>query len=103
MKKFTKFQKEEILYKLDIRVETILEDIESATTFERDKENLDKLRAKIIDGNMDFTADEKQWLKEELEDLNSGHEANIGLESGRDNMIVLAHKKSIDNALDKIK
>lgn len=66
MKQFTKRQREEILDAIDLRLDTISDDSESATSFES-KQSLNALKNKIESGNMIFTNDEAGWIKEEIE------------------------------------
>ncbi len=62
----SKFIQEELLCRIDIRLGTILEDSDSATDFESEV-SLDALGHKIKHTDAEFSADELQWIKEELE------------------------------------
>ena len=66
MKKFTTKQKEEIMDAIDLRLDTISDDVESATAFESET-SLKELKVKIEGGNMLFSFDEAEWIKEEME------------------------------------
>jgi len=66
MKLFTKLQREEILDSIDLRLDTITDDHESATAFESE-ESLNKLKSKIEAKQMDLTAGEIEWINEELD------------------------------------
>lgn len=64
---FTKQQKDELLFCIQIRQETIEMDSDSADQFERIPDALNKLEQKILEGSRDFTEAEKKWMIEELD------------------------------------
>lgn len=98
MKKFTAYQKEEILALLEIRRETVEDDIESATPLEAIPGALDLLEKKIEADDMNFTDLEREWIIEECEwrqQVAYDNEGNEGIK-------VYALANSMQNAMDKI-
>lgn len=92
-----------MLIRLQIRLDTIQADPESATAFETE-ENLKKLRRKIIGGYTFelLTAAEIDWLKEEAENaaeiaLDSAHNTPSSEEHRKYSGDVLSFRKLIDN------
>ncbi len=80
-KKFTPYQIDEIVPLIDIRLETIEDDPDSADEFET-PESLTTLKNKIESGNMEFTEPEKKFLIEELEcrkEVGYGNQSNEGI------------------------
>lgn len=66
MKGFTKAQISEIEELIDIRIDTISDDPDSADEFEKKPNSLNDLKYKILNGIMEFTEEEVIFLKEEL-------------------------------------
>ena len=66
MKPFTPSQRYEILDSIDLRIDTITIDPESATEYETIG-NLTILKEKIKAKNMDLTKEERVWIWEEME------------------------------------
>lgn len=66
--KLTPFEQYEMLHIIDIRIDTVNEDPDSATPFESPS-NLECLRTKLMGGASEFTDGEIEWLKEEAEEL----------------------------------
>lgn len=57
---FTKQQKDELLCRIEIRKDTIEEDLDSADAFEAIPDALDKLKEKILYDSKDFNEAEKK-------------------------------------------
>ena len=93
----TKFQRDELEYVADVRLDTIEDDIESACEFERSGK-LPELKQKLIDNVMDFTPSEIKWMVRELE-----NRIDIG-ESNRDcdGFTVQGYINSMYNAIKKL-
>lgn len=101
--KLTKLQKEEILICLWNRQEAIEEDIDSATEFEAITGNLEALEQKIKSGSTDFSEDQKQWLKEEFENLADIGTSNISSSSSdKEERQIIGFINSMNNAINKI-
>lgn len=98
MKQFTKKQKEEILDAIDLRIDTISDDTESATHFESE-ESLNKLKVKIESNSMSFTYDEVEWIKEEMEWKLEMHYAAAETEIG---FAAQGNINSLQNSIDKL-
>lgn len=94
---FTKYQIDEIVPLIDIRLETITEDPDSADDFETE-ESLEALKVKVESGSMDFTDAEKKFLIEELECRISVGYGNLDDEGVK----VYGFINSLQNAIDKI-
>lgn len=94
----TKFQRDEMLSKLQIRIETVEEDAESANGFEGTPGALPALEGKLRAETDDFTPEERAWLIEEAEDLISMSDENKG-----DPLWNNGLKKSMDNLIQKLK
>jgi len=106
--KFTTQQKEEILNCLESRRHTVLDDIESATEFESNIENLNVLETKIKANSSEYNADEIQWLKEEFESLSNIAADNLAYEKKKPFSVTslpLAgnYSRSTTTALNKLK
>lgn len=98
MKQFTKRQKEEILDAIDLRLDTISDDTESATLFEGEQ-SLNILKSKIENGNMVFTKNEAEWIKEEMEWKLEMHYAAADTEIG---FAAQGNINSLQNSIDKL-
>ena len=98
MKRFTKKQKEEILDAIDLRLDTISDDAESATEFESEQ-SLNDLKAKVESGNMDFTHGEVEWIKEEMGWKLEMHYAAAETEIG---FAAQGNINSLQNSIDKL-
>ena len=98
MKHFTAYQKEELIALLDIRVDSIVDDIESASGIETVPGALDILRGKIESDNMDFTDDEREWIVEEAETRIKVCYGNMSSEGAA----VLGLLRSMQNVIDKV-
>ena len=96
--KFTKKQKEEILDAIDLRLDTISDDVESATAFESEQ-SLNNLKSKIEGGNMNFTSDEIEWIKEEMKWKLEMHYAAAQTEVG---FAAQGNINSLQNSIDKL-
>ncbi len=97
-KKFTKLQREEILHAIHVRQDTIEDDIESASPFEAKVGALEALEEKIEKGDMNFTAEEREWLGGEIDNLIDIAYANEGTEGVK----VFGLANSMQNAIDKL-
>lgn len=100
MKPFTKSQQYEILDSIDLRIDTITDDPESATEFET-VENLNALREKVKVNDMNLSKDERVWIWEEMEwkvEMAIGARENpeIGFRAQ-------SEINSLNNAIDKVK
>lgn len=98
MKSFSKLQREEILYKIQMRRETVEMDPESGSEFEKQLGFFDRIEKKINNGQMDFEFEEGCWLKEELEnceDIAWGNYTSDGIK-------VLGYAGSMRNAINKL-
>lgn len=101
--KLSNLQKEEILYRVQLRRETIEDDIESATPFEKTEGNLDALEQKILLGLSEYTLEEKQWLREEFEDLANIADCNINsAETDKEQRQIIGFVNSMNNAVSKL-
>lgn len=96
MKKFTDLQKDELIGLLDVRYDTIINDVESADDFETE-ESLSTLRSKLEAGSTNYTINECKWMIQELENRKSvayGNDLTIGQKYGFIN--------SMDKAIDML-
>lgn len=98
MKKLTPYQKDEILALINIRRETVEDDIESATPFEAIPNSLDTLEGKIKSDDMNFSLAEIEWLVEEASSRKDMALSN----SGNEGIKVLGLANSMQNIIDKI-
>lgn len=99
MKPFTRLQREEIEHKIDVRQESIEDDMDSASGIELEEGALDNLRAKIRSGIMDFTEGERQWIVSELENAEDIGWSNMRSEGPEK---VNGYIGSMRNAINKI-
>lgn len=98
MRAFTKLQKEEALYKIDIRMGVVDDDPDSGDDFENTPGALQSLRDKVSSNAMNFTPAEAEFLKAEFWNCEDMAWSNIGCEGVK----ALGYAASMQNAIGKI-
>lgn len=100
MKPFTKSQQYEILDSIDLRIDTITDDPESATEFET-VENLNALKEKVKVNDMNLSKDERVWIWEEMEW--KMEMAKAAVENPEIGFKAQAEVNSFNNAINKVR
>lgn len=96
---FTQFQTEELIGLVEIRIDTIVEDPESADHFETE-ESLEALKSKFLNKSTDYSKDEIQWIVTELENrIEVGYDNGAGPDERASRAAFI---KSLNNAMEKV-